>query len=477
MERIEMSGEHDFQRRTITIPEAPPDVHHLLGDLITSSNEDLLSKVLRLDAVDEQGDYLHWQDMRYRTPPDGLTAEQWWTGTGLARDRLRRNQPMDDSNGAPFGLCMVDRIWESLHRIDQAVAGQILVDDPVASPGSGDYYIVRSLIEEAIASSQLEGASTTRAIAKEMLLDGRDPRDLDERMIFNNYAAINDVRRLVKDEAPFSVEALKQLHRIITHDTLGDRSDAGRFQEPHDQRVTVVFRHMGFERTLHTPPPAEQLPERMQALCTFANGEVESGFMHPVIRALILHFWLAYDHPFVDGNGRLARSLFYWSMLRSKYWLTEYLAISAILRDDPIGYPEAFLRTERDNNDLTYFVLYQLQVIEDAIKRLEQYLNRKRREVREAEAHLHGQFPFNHRQRSVIIVAIRDPFAAFYIGTHARRHDVSYLSARTDLIQLENHGLLVRTQDGRLIRFVAAPNLVDRLRNPSDPTVANPSNN
>ena len=466
-----MPQDQDFQRRTITIPEAPPDVQNLLGELITSKNKELFTKVLRLDAVDEHGDYLHWQDMRYRAPPDGLTAKQWWTGTEFARGKLRRDQPLRDSSGASFGLCMIDRMWESLHRIDQTAAGQILADDPVASPGSGDHYIVRSLIEEAIASSQLEGASTTRAVAKEMLLDGRHPRDLDERMIFNNYAAINDVRRLVKDEASFSVEALKELHRVITHDTLGDPRDAGRFQEPHEQRVTVVFRHMGYERTLHRPPSAEQLPERMQALCDFANEEVGSGFMHPVIRALIVHFWLAYDHPFVDGNGRLARSLFYWSMLRSKYWLTEYLAISAILRDDPIGYPEAFLRTETDNNDLTYFVVYQLQVIEDAIKRLEQYLNRKRREVREVEAHLHGQLLLNYRQRSVVSTAIRDPFAAFYIATHARRHQVSYLSARTDLSNLEDLGLLVRTRDGRSIRFVAAPNLVDRLRNLSDPEV------
>ena len=466
-----VSEEIDIQRRTITIPEVPPDGLKLLRELLTSSDEELVSKVLDLDAVDDHGAYLHWQDMRYRMPPDGLTAEQWWVGTDFARGKLRREQPLRDSHGAPFGLCMIDRIWELLHRIDQAAAGQILADDPVASPGSGDRYIVRSLIEEAIASSQLEGASTTRAVAKKMLLDGRDPRDLDERMIFNNYAAINDVRRLVRDETPFSVAALQRLHRVITDNTLDDPRDAGRFQEPHEQRVTVVFRHMGRERTLHEPPPAEQLLERMEALCAFANGEAGSGFMHPVVRAVIVHFWLAHDHPFVDGNGRLARSLFYWSMLRSKYWLTEYLAISAILRDDPIGYPEAFLRTETDNNDLTYFIIYKLQVIEDSIKRLEQYLQRKRKEVREVEAHLRGQISLNHRQRNVLSTAIRDPFAAFYIATHARRHQVSYLSARTDLIHLEDLGLLNRTRDGRSIRFAAALDLVDRLRSLNAPEV------
>ena len=464
-----MAHELDIERRTITIPESPPDVRQLLVELTTAREHEVLHKVLSLDAVNDRGDYLHWQDMRYHPPPEGLTAEQWWLGTEFARGKLRREQPLRDGSGAPFGVCMIDRIWESLHRIDKAAAGQVLADDPLASSGSGHRYIVRSLIEEAIASSQLEGASTTRAVAKQMLLAGRDPLDLDERMIFNNYAAINDARRLVKDETPFSVTALQRLHRVITNETLTDPRDAGRFQEPHEQRVTVVFRHGSYERTLHEPPPAEQLPERMQALCAFANGETGSGFMHPVVRAIIVHFWLAHDHPFVDGNGRLARSLFYWSMLRSKYWLTEYLAISAILRDDPIGYPEAFLRTETDNNDLTYFIMYQLQVMEDAIARLEKYLQRKRMEVREVEAHLRGKLSLNHRQREVLSTAIRDPFACFYIATHSRRHQVSYLSARTDLIGLEELGLLHRTRDGRSIRFVAAADLVDRLRSLSDP--------
>ena len=454
---------------TITIPENPPDRHQLFADLPDSAGHELLHRVLGVDAVNDTGDYLNWDDMRYRQPPDGLTTEQWWLGTVFARGKLRREQPLLDGSGSPFGVCMIDRIWESLHRIDQTAAGQILADDPVASPGSGDRYIVRSLIEEAIASSQLEGASTTRAVAKQMLLAGRDPRDLDERMIFNNYAAINDVRRLVSDDTPFSVTALRRLHRVITDDTLEDPLDAGRLQQPGELRVAVVYRQPGYERIIHRPPPAEQLPERLQALCAFANGETGSGFMHPVVRAIIVHFWLAHDHPFVDGNGRLARSMFYWSMLRSKYWLTEYLAISAILRDDPIRYSEAFLRTETDNNDLTYFIMFQLDMIEQSITRLEAYLKRKRTEVRELEAHFRGHLTLNHRQRAVLSAAIRDPFASFYIATHQRRHQVAYLSARNDLIGLEELGLLRRTRDGRALRFVPPHDLVDRLRSLSGP--------
>jgi Fic family protein len=61
----------------------------------------------------------------------------------------------------------------------------------------------------------------------------------------------------------------------------------------------------------HTPPPAAELPARLEAMCDFANSKTPDTFIHPVVRGIFLHFWLAYDHPFVDGNGRTARALFY----------------------------------------------------------------------------------------------------------------------------------------------------------------------
>ena len=138
---------------------------------------------------------------------------------------------------------------------------------------------------------------------------------------------------------------------------------------------------------LHQPPPAEHLPARLQALCDFANGDSddEDTFIHPVVRAILLHFWLAYDHPFEDGNGRTARVLFSWFMRTKGYWLVEYLSISKILREAPGQYNRAFLLTETDEGDTTYFLIHQLGVIERAIDELHKYLRRKVAEVRDVE--------------------------------------------------------------------------------------------
>ncbi len=156
------------------------------------------------------------------------------------------------------------------------------------------------------------------------------------RMIFNNYRAMNLVREWAGE--PMTREKLLELHRVVTGGTLDDPAAAGRIQTPEDERVVVTDRATG--EVTHEPPPAEQLNERLEQMLEWANGGGSQGFVHPVLRSIVLHLWLAYDHPFEDGNGRMARALFYWSMLSQGYWLTEWLSISSTLTKAPAKYCE-----------------------------------------------------------------------------------------------------------------------------------------
>ena len=116
----------------------------------------------------------------------------------------------------------------------------------------------------------------------------------------------------------------------------------------------------------------------------FANAApTKGGVPAPVIRAIVLHFMLAYDHPFWDGNGRCARALFYWCVLRHGYWLLEYVSISAVIRRAPVKYGMAFLYTETDEGDVTYFIDHQAEVIEKSVSDLKDYLVKKTRELGE----------------------------------------------------------------------------------------------
>ncbi len=427
------------------------------------NDTDRLSEVFtQVNPVDQKGRYLHWDEMRHRTPPGDLTLGEWWLGTAFSRKTMARNLPLHGTDGTPFRFSNVDPVQELVHRIDQQAVGRIGIDDAVAALQSRDRYLVSSLIlEEAITSSLLEGAATTRRVAREMLQTRRPPRDHGERMVLNNFNAMLAAEYLASDAAPLTPEDVLELHRIVTHDTLEDDADAGRLQRPDEERVMVVGDDY---KVLHRPPPAEELPMRMEALCSFANGKLDEGFLHPVIRAILIHFWVGHDHPFVDGNGRTARALFYWSMLRSGYWLAQYFSISTILRRAPGQYVESYLKTETDNNDATYFVIHQLQVIEQAISSLNQYIAKKTLEVAEVEQLALSVPGLNRRQLAVINAAQRDPYRSFTIDEHMSQEQVTYQSARTDLLKLEELGLLTKARVGKRYEFRSSGNLSELLR-------------
>lgn len=326
---------------------------------------------------------------------------------------------------------------------------------------AGQRFLVNSLIEEAIRSSQLEGATTSRLVAKELLRSGREPKDRSELMIANNYRAMRFMHEEMGES--LSPEAVLELHRIVTEGTLDDPSAAGRLQQPGEPRVAVYDRDDG--HPIHRPPPAGQLPERMRLLCEFANEDEDgSRFVHPVVRAILLHFWLAYDHPFEDGNGRTARILFFWSMRSQGYWLAEYLPISRFIRMAPAQYARAFMEAETDNGDTTYFLIHQLDVIEKAIADVHKYVRRKTAEVRDVERLLEGDDDLNGRQLALLTDAVRHPDATYSFDSHAASHRVTHETARSDLRQLSERGLLTRRRKGRVHLFKPAADLPERLR-------------
>lgn len=418
------------------------------------SSADLIAKVQEPTV---RGKYVHWDKLRHLTPPEGLDHLTWWHGLKIHRIGGRRI-PLVDKSGDPFVFNLVDPLPECLHHVDSLARGVIQQPEPVTNPETRDSYLVRSLIEESITSSQLEGASTTRDVAKRMIREGRRPRDRSERMILNNYRTMQHILEIKNEE--ITPKLLFEIQRMVTDGTLEDTSGAGRFRRP-DEEI-VVGDELG--EVFHVPPPAEELGRRLEAMCEFANGRSPAGFVHPMIRSMILHFWLAYDHPFVDGNGRTARALFYWSMLKNGYWLFEFVAISAIILKAPSRYGRAFLYTETDDNDLTYFLLYHSSVIRRAIDELHEYVANRSRQLSDAEKDLRGMTSLNHRQRDLISHALRHPGQTYTVEYHRSSHDVVYETARSDMMDLVDRKLMGKKKSGKAWVFTPVPDLAGRLR-------------
>lgn len=437
--------------------EPAPEYRDLIGEI----DSDRLVPVLQSDSQEGPDDYAHWDKLRHLKPPGDLNHREWWFLLKFRRQQLYRELPLVDPDGLNFVYAIPDLVFQALHYVDQRCSGEIAMADVVtADDQARQHYLVNSLMEEAIRSSQLEGATTSRRAAKALLRSGRAPRDRSERMILNNYQALQFMREGIGDS--LTPEAVLELQRILTEGTLANPGAAGRLQRPGEERVAVFDRNEG--SLLYAPPPADQLDERLVALCEFANEEGPEGFIHPVIRAIVLHFWLAYDHPFEDGNGRTARALFYWYMRTHGYWLVEYLSISSILRKAPAKYTRAFLYTETDSRDTTYFIVYQLEVIQRAVDELHAYLRKKVKEIRDVEKLIKGSPEFNHRQLALLGSAVREPDAAYSFNSHASSHNVTHETARNDLRQLVEKGLLEEHRAGRRYVFTPAPHLTERLK-------------
>ena len=448
------------------MPQRPPTFDELFRRF-AGNPDDFGRAAASGSPVDNKGRYLHWDELRHRTPPDGFTRELWWLSMVFGRRGTSKELPLRAVDGSAFRFSNIDAVQRLTHYIDQHSSGQILTAGRIANDQSRDQYLVRSLMEEAITSSQLEGANTTRRVAKEMLASGRSPRDRSERMIFNNFQAMEYARSDIT--GPLTTDAILELHRIVTEGTLDDPRNAGRLQTADDDRIGVY----SDGTLLHAPPSASELPERLAALCRFANGEETHGFIHPVVRAIIVHFWLAYDHPFYDGNGRTARALYYWTMLREGYWLAQFLSVSSIIRKARTKYERSFLYVETDDNDITYFVLAQLEVIKSAIRRLNEYLERKASEATELDGLLRGSPHLNHRQLDVVLEALQNPSETFTIKTHQRRHAVSNESARSDLLGLTELCLLTKRKIGKKYVFDSPPDMTKRVRELSETTGPN----
>lgn len=444
------------------VPQTPPDFHRSLAG--ATGNAKKLSLMIAQKATDSRGRYLHWDDLRFKPAAEGLSIEETWAGMKIARQQQLRPTPFTSKEGRPFNYVETDEIRWLLHWIDGKATGNFVMPIPLDNQAIGKTFHVSSLIEEAFSSSRLEGAATTRAVAKAMLKEGRQPRNKSERMIWNNYQAMEFIGRHRTD--PLTAQMVFELHKIVTDLTLDDPEMAGVFRRASD--VVVVEDAEG--NVLHDPPPASELGRRSRTLCDFANsppfGRDSASFLHPVIQAIILHFMIGYDHPFVDGNGRAARALFYWHMIRSGYSLAQYISISRVMTKAPIQYGRAYLETETDDGDLTYFIVHQLKVIKQSVEELVKYLERKARELVELESSLMlpgHERDFNFRQLEVLKQGVERPGMMISIKDHSRANRVTYQTARTDLLSLSEAGLLTKKLIGKQFVFVAPPDLRSRV--------------
>lgn len=382
-----------------------------------------------IDQINEEYDY--WDKVKYKKPlPEGVTPEMLWSY--VKASRLKQSVMIWDKYG--IKLCVTSQMQRLCHEFDM-LFGSFWSSENDSQSAERKYYLASSLMEEAIYSSQMEGASTTRVVAKEMLRKNKSPQNKSQQMIVNNYNTIQYITQHRND--PLTEENLLHIHRLMTENTLDDPNNAGRFRTNDE----VVVADVVANEIVYTPPTYKEIPEFLDAICYMFNEDNPRIFLHPIIKGVIIHFMLAYMHPFVDGNGRTARALFYWYMLKENYWLTEYMSISRVIAKSKKSYEKTFRYSENDENDIGYFVTYNLRALKISFQQLTDYIQRKQKEKKAANAFM-ASGNINQRQALILQQFAEDPDLVLTVKEVQSRFSVASMTARKDLSELVQQGYL-----------------------------------
>lgn len=422
-----------------------PDKNSLLKDpekLVNLFTLDASPSAFRDLIKTGQNRYLGWDKFKYQKTTDEFSIEDAWLFLQVKRGMGSEFTPIQTELGPYFKYAVTKEQQRMLSLIDSFGSGSFAADVSLPEGKQKERLIINGLIEEAINSSQLEGASTSRQVAKEMIQSGRKPKNESEIMILNNFFAMDKIESWSTRNLDESF--LLELHSILTKDVLPE-NECGQFRTNEDN---VVVSDPVTGEVFHKAPPVEFLKRQLSELYNFANYESEDDYLHPVIKAVFLHFWIGYLHPFTDGNGRTARVIFYWYLIKKDYWLFKYITTSKSIKASKKAYSEAYILTEqKDELDLGYFVQYILRTTLLSIEDFRGYLKRKMKEEKKLLEN-YSRNDLNERQVE-ILSSINKNNNSIDIESYRKRYSLVYESARRDLIELEDKGLLMKRKVGR----------------------------
>jgi len=429
----------------------PPKVELSPFSVIAENCPDKLIDYLDFfSPTDEKGRYLPFHELRYRID-SALDLSLVWSIVKLARIRQQAHIIKLGEPPANCSFVLTPLIQKAISETDRNATSASLewACSKIGEKAHMDYLLKDLIEDESISSSQLEGAATTTRVAKELLKRNRKPRSSDEKMILGNFNMMTFAWE--NRNKTLSVDLIQQLHQVGVEGIEDEKYTPGNFRTSDDIHVANSDGDI-----VHTPPQARGLKSRMKAIVEWANTNHdnidESTYLHPLIKSMVLHFCIGYEHPFRDGNGRVARALFYWYLFKSDFAAFRYIAISVFLKKAPVKYGKSYLNSETDEMDLTYFIEYQSGIVIRAIEKFKKSYQNAALEIERFNRWLWDSGLYNKlsdKQRTVFQVAKSGTVIGFTIRSVEKNLGCSYNTASSVLNGLVKLKLFIKVKEGR----------------------------
>lgn len=403
-------------------------------------------------------DWLPWDDFLTMRLPAAMSPIETWH----VLQSLRHSSSIAFPNTENYGL----KAWYTrTHRIDGLLS---IIDRECGSHSElhaalantkGKPFAVRARIEDAIASALIDGLEVSTDTADRLLRMRRTPRTPAEKLLLNSMLTMQRLGDFVGE--PFTPGLLHEFRRLLL-EGIEPESLPG---------ATPPRGTLHLDDSPYSSGPT--IDERAQNVCAYANDEQGAPYEHPAVKALILTNTVLATQLLPDLNHQVGR------LVSNLYCLKHDLPVLGMLPlnrarlmwergelvpEGMTSRPSRGIYPEGHDFDATGVVTLELLLANHELGRLKRDVRDAERRDREILSALATDARFNVRQRRVIGRALQDPGVEFRIGDHRVDHNITYATARKDLVGLAGAGYLERRTQGRGFVFVPARGLAGKVR-------------
>ena len=398
--------------------------------------------------------HLPWSEfLTLDLPPEMSVSESW--------DLLERVQrsvgieiPVPDFEGNEYWYVRTHQITDALCRLQCRCRSDSSLHRRLSTT-RGRRTVTRTRIDETIAAAQMDGLDIARDEAYALLQLDLKPRTGTQRIVRNTLTAIGELDTLV--DKPFTPELFERLRETLL---AGVEPGSWQVTEPRRGLVSQDFADDAVRAGSDI---------QLRRICDYANHQTGDEYDHPVFRALLLPDLFRVYRPLPDMNSQVGRLVYRLYALKADLPVLGMIPLSHVklawaegTLDSPFvhyGPEEYFEGRAHAGTDLTDYATQAVALALTGLATIQSQQDRLEQRDAELRDLLQRDPELNHRQRSVLGRALRNPQAEFRIAYHKTTHSIVYATARADLLELVERGYLEQQTRGRAFVFVPRPRL------------------